>query len=110
MSCKYSCQAIAKWIATDSQIKRTLRKYYYPFDTQKKLVITLNDLKSDLDRMQVYAPAEVDNFVRLYLERAGCEQLDPILDACVAVYNYSLDEDQQTTLDKLATPCHPQLG
>ena len=73
-------------------------------------MITLNDLKSDLDRMQVYAPAEVGNFVRLYLEGAGCEQLDPILDACVAVYNYSLDEDQQTTLDKLATPCHPQLG
>jgi len=55
----------------------------------------LHDLKGDLDGMQVYSPAEVDNFVRLYLEEAKREQLDPILDACVAVYNDSLDEDQQ---------------
>jgi type I restriction enzyme R subunit len=55
----------------------------------------LHDLKGDLDGMQVYSPVEVDNFVRLYLEGAKREQLDPILDACVAVYNDSLDEDQQ---------------
>jgi len=55
----------------------------------------LHDLKGDLDGLQVYAPAEVDNLVRLYLEGAGREQLDPILDACVAVYNDTLDEDQQ---------------
>jgi type I restriction enzyme R subunit len=55
----------------------------------------LHDLKNDLDGLQVYAPAEVDNFVRLYLEGASREQLDPILDACVAVYNNTLDEDQQ---------------
>ena len=57
----------------------------------------LHDLKSDLDGMQVYSPAEVENLVRLYLEGASREQLDPILDACVAVYNDSLDEDQQVT-------------
>jgi type I restriction enzyme R subunit len=55
----------------------------------------LHDLKNDLDGLQVYAPAEVHNFVQLYLEGASREQLDPILDACVAVYNNSLDEDQQ---------------
>ena len=55
----------------------------------------LHDLKNDLDGLQVYAPAEVDNLVRLYLEGASRDQLDPILDACVAVYNESLDEDQQ---------------
>jgi len=55
----------------------------------------LHDLKGDLDGMQVYSSVEVDNFVRLYLEGAKREQLDPILDACVAVYNDSLDEDQQ---------------
>jgi len=55
----------------------------------------LHDLKGDLDGMQFYAPAEVDNLVRLYLEGANREQLDPILDACVAVYNDTLDEDQQ---------------
>ena len=55
----------------------------------------LHDLKSDLDGLQVYAPAEVDNLVRLYLDGASREQLDPILDACVAVYNDTFDEDQQ---------------
>jgi len=55
----------------------------------------LHDLKSDLDGMQVYAPAAVDSLVRFYLDGASREQLDPILDSCVAVYNDSLDEDQQ---------------
>jgi type I restriction enzyme R subunit len=45
--------------------------------------------------LQVYGPEQVDNLVRLYLEGVGREQLDPILDACVAAYNESLDEDQQ---------------
>ena len=55
----------------------------------------LHDLKADLDGYQVYNPDQVDAFVELYLSGAARERLDPILDACVAVYNADLDEDGQ---------------
>lgn len=55
----------------------------------------LHDLKSDLDRYQVYSPEQIDNLVDLYLNGAERETLDPILDACVAVYNNDLDEEGQ---------------
>ena len=44
----------------------------------------LHDLKAALDNDQVYADAEIDRFVTLYLDGADRDQLDPILDACVA--------------------------
>ena len=55
----------------------------------------LHDLKSALDGYPVYAPAQVDDLVTLYLGGADRDQLDPILDACVAVYNEELNEDGQ---------------
>jgi type I restriction enzyme R subunit len=55
----------------------------------------LHDLKADLDWYQVYAPEQVDELVRLYLGGADRNQLDPILDACVANYLEQLDEDAQ---------------
>lgn len=55
----------------------------------------LHTLKSDLDKYQVYSPAQVDALVELYLSGADREKLDPILDACVAVYVQELDEDGQ---------------
>lgn len=55
----------------------------------------LHDLKGDLDGYQVYGPEHVDEFVRLYLEGADRDRLDPILDACVATYNEELGEDGQ---------------
>ncbi len=55
----------------------------------------LHDLKSDLDGYQVYSPDQIDNLVDLYLNGAERDALDPILDACVAVYNIDLDEDGQ---------------
>ncbi len=55
----------------------------------------LHDLKADLDAYQVYAPSQVDSLVALYLGGADRDQLDPILDACVATYNEQLDEDGQ---------------
>ena len=55
----------------------------------------LHDLKADLDWYQVYAPKQVDELVRLYLGGAERDQLDPILDACVANYLEQLDEDAQ---------------
>ena len=54
----------------------------------------LHDLQADLDGSQVYTPAQIDDLVERYLGGAERDQLDPILDACVAVYR-SLDEDRQ---------------
>jgi len=55
----------------------------------------LHDLKADLDGYQVFSPEQVEELVRLYLGGADRDQLDPILDACVAVYVEDLDEDGQ---------------
>ena len=55
----------------------------------------LHDLKADLDGFQVYSQTQVDGLVKKYLSGADRDQLDPILDACVAVYREHLDEDGQ---------------
>lgn len=55
----------------------------------------LHDLKAVLDAYQVYSWAQVEELVRLYLGGADRDKLDPILDACVAVYKSELDEDGQ---------------
>ncbi len=54
----------------------------------------LHDLKAAMDGYQVYAPEQIQRLVELYLGGAQRDQLDPILDACVAVYN-GLNEDGQ---------------
>jgi type I restriction enzyme R subunit len=55
----------------------------------------LHDLKAALDGYQVYAPERVEILVELYLGGADRDRLDPILDACVAIYTTQLDEDGQ---------------
>ncbi len=55
----------------------------------------LHDLQADLDGAQVYSAEQIDDFVKRYLDGAERDQLDPILDACVAVYLSDLDEDGQ---------------
>ena len=55
----------------------------------------LHDLKAALDAAQVYSPEQVQKLVELFLAGADRDQLDPILDACVAVYLETLDEDGQ---------------
>lgn len=55
----------------------------------------LHDLKMDLDAAQVYSQEQIDDLVGKYLKGADRDQLDPILDACVAVYNEQLNEDGQ---------------
>ena len=55
----------------------------------------LHDLKGALDAAQVYSPEQVRQVVGLFLGGADRDQLDPILDACVAVYVEQLDEDGQ---------------
>ena len=55
----------------------------------------LHDLQAALDGYQVYSPAQIEELVTLYLSGADRDRLDPILDACVAVYREQLDEDGQ---------------
>jgi len=55
----------------------------------------LHDLKSALDGYQVYSLEQVEDLVRLYLDGAERDTLDPILDACVAMYKEQLNEDGQ---------------
>lgn len=55
----------------------------------------LHDLKNELDGYEVYDDNQITSFVELYLGNADRDQLDPILDACVAVYKDDLDEDGQ---------------
>jgi type I restriction enzyme R subunit len=55
----------------------------------------LHDLKAALDGYQAYSPAQLDELTELYLKGADRDRLDPILDACVAVYKDQLGEDQQ---------------
>ena len=55
----------------------------------------LHDLKAALDGAQVYSAEQVQTFVKLFLEGVERDQLDPILDACVAMYTGTLDENQQ---------------
>lgn len=55
----------------------------------------LHDLKADLDFYQVYSPGQVDSLVEVFLGGASRDQLDPILDSCVAIYQQELNEDAQ---------------
>lgn len=55
----------------------------------------LHDLRAQLYMADVFGDAEVRELVRLFLNDASRELLDPILDACVAVYNEKLDENAQ---------------
>ncbi len=55
----------------------------------------LHDLKAALDGYQVYAASQIEEFVALYLGGADRDRLDPILDACVALYREQLNEDGQ---------------
>jgi type I restriction enzyme R subunit len=55
----------------------------------------LHDLQANLEGAEIYSQRQVDAFADLYLGNAPREQLDPILDSCVAIYNEELDEDGQ---------------
>src|SRR3989337_255085 len=55
----------------------------------------LHDLRAVLDGYQVYETSQIEELVALYLGGADRDRLDPILDACVAIYKQQLDEDGQ---------------
>ena len=55
----------------------------------------LHDLVNELNISAVYTAEHVDKFVELYLSGAEREQLDPILDVCVAEYIEMPEEGNQ---------------
>ena len=55
----------------------------------------LHDIVADLRGHQIYAQSRVDGFVEAFLGGVPRDQLDPILDECVAAYISELAEDQQ---------------
>ena len=55
----------------------------------------LHDLVAELNGYGIYQPEHVDRFVELYLAGTDRDQLDPMLDACVAEYLELPDEDDQ---------------
>ena len=62
----------------------------------------LHDLQADLDGAQVYSRLQVREFVSRYLAGEDREELDPILDACVAAYLQDLEEDAQVQFKRQA--------
>jgi type I restriction enzyme R subunit len=54
----------------------------------------LHDLKADLDAHQVYAEHQVKALVRLFIDGAPRDKLDPILDLCVDEYRQLSEDDQ----------------
>ena len=62
----------------------------------------MHDLQADLDAAQVYSLEQIKDFVSRYLADADRDELDPILDACVAVYLQDLDEDGQVQFKRQA--------
>lgn len=54
----------------------------------------LYDIISIMDDYQIFSQGHVETLVELYLKGAERDQLDPILDACVALYKELDNEDQ----------------
>ncbi len=55
----------------------------------------LHDLQAELDGARVYTESQITDLVRRFVMGEERDRLDPILDACVAVYQSDLDEDGQ---------------
>ena len=55
----------------------------------------LHDLQAGLDGARVYTEEQVKDIARRFVGGEERERLDPVLDACVAVYKEYLDEDGQ---------------
>ena len=55
----------------------------------------LHDLQAELDGARVYTEEQVKDLARRFVDGEERDRLDPVLDACVAVYKEDLDEDGQ---------------
>ena len=87
---------VLDFVNDSDTIETAFAKYYRTTVLSKETDPNkLHDLKTDLDKYQVYSWPQVEKFVGLYLANADRDKLDPILDACVVRYKEDLDEDGQ---------------
>ena len=61
----------------------------------------LYDLVAAMEAYQVFSNDDIERIINLYLDGADRDRLDPILDACVAIYN-QLETDDQITFKSAA--------
>lgn len=90
--------------ANDAEdIERAFEPYYRTTVlSQESDPNRLHDLVADLNEFGVYVQESVDDFVRLFLAGVDRDQLDPILDRCVAEYIEMPEEDDQVAFKGLA--------
>ena len=70
----------------------------------------LHDLKAALDDAQVYEQAQIDALVARYLSGAERDQLDPILDACVAAIPGATGRGCASRIQGQRKGVHPSYG
>lgn len=77
-------------------IKEAFSKYYQTTILSDETDPSkLNEIKREIKKYEVFSEYHVKTIVYLYLNGAGKEQLDPLLDVCVKTYKEDLDEDEQ---------------
>jgi len=87
---------VLDFINDTETIRESFEKYYRTTILSEETDPNrLHDLKRDLDNHHVYEQSQVDSLVEKYLTSAPRDQLDPILDQCVAIYLETLDEAGQ---------------
>ncbi len=62
----------------------------------------LHDLQAELDGAPVYTEEQAKDVARRFVDGEPRDRLDPVLDACVAVYKEDLDEDGQVSFKRNA--------
>ncbi len=81
---------------TAEDIERAFAPYYRTTVLSKETDPNkLHDLVNELNGYGIYLPETVDKFAELYLAGVERDQLDPLLDVCVAEYIEMPDEDDQ---------------
>jgi type I restriction enzyme R subunit len=88
---------------TADDIERAFAPYYRTTVlSQETDPNKLHDLVNELNGYGIYTPETVDKFAELYLAGVERDQLDPLLDACVAEYIEMPEEDDQVVFKGLA--------
>ena len=81
---------------TTEDIKKAFEPFYVTTILSEETDANkLNDLQNALDNAQIYSRDNVLNFTELYFKKADRQELDPIIDKCVAQYKFKLSEKNQ---------------
>lgn len=81
--------------ATQQKLKDDFEAYLDGFSPNVQDILNNFAFRNQIPKL--YSPEQIDALVELYLGGADRDKLDPILDACVAVYVNDLDEDGQVS-------------